>query len=90
MKSPRRGRKGMITGAWRAGDAAGKRAGWNLTFGGTYWDADALESLKERVPARDRSYDPANKVWWIAATHEAVILDLFPEFEPHLRQLPLF
>jgi len=64
-------------------DAYNGRAGWRLSFA---YDEGIIAALKKRIPPPDRSWDPEEKTWWVAAEWEMDVLELLPAFEPFLRQ----
>lgn len=70
----------------RSGDDKG-RPGWRFSF---EYDEELKDRLKQLIPPSLRAWYPETKEWWIDAGCEQVLLQLFPDFEAHLRQQPLF
>ena len=76
----------QLTAAWRGGDSLG-RPGWNLQFG---FSETTIAALKRAIPAEARSWDADDKVWWVRADYESVVLAIFPAFPAFRDQPALF
>lgn len=69
--------------AFRGGDRD-ERPGWWFGFA---YDVDVVDRLKVRVPARERTWDGAAKLWWVADAYEETIREMFgASFEAYLQQ----
>lgn len=75
-----------ITGAYRAGDSNGVRAGWRITFD---YDEELIERIKT-IPASQREWNPDGRFWWVAVEHEQELCTLLPGFELYLHQGTMF
>ena len=63
------------------------RLGWALRF---TFDAEQIEALKKAIPAYARSYSgDEEREWWLSLEFEDELLQIFPEMDAYVRQLPL-
>lgn len=74
-----------VTQAFRGGGPGGAAGWW---FAAEY-DEDAIAAFKGDVPPGHRSWDEAEKRWWVSVEMVDKAFGAFPGLEAYTRQEPL-
>ncbi len=72
-----RATKSQLTQCVRGGDKNG-RSGYVIAFD---YDAELIENLKKSVPHTNREWREQSKTWWVSIEYEAVLDNLFGNFD---------